>query len=221
MTGTKRTFISVLLVLTFTVILPLNLFAAGSKEPAENSTAETQSPSSGEQQAAGSQAPAATANTAPWYAARLEAEGFSVINPPKALPPFTVDTLDGKTASLQNVLGKVVVLNFWATWCPPCRMEMPSFEILHKELQGLPFTFFAISVGERKDTVTNFLKDNPYTFPIYLNSDGRLGQMFASRGIPTTYILNKQGQAIAGIIGAHMYDTPEMIQLMRDLAEKL
>lgn len=159
--------------------------------------------------------------TAPWYADLLKAQGFTPIDPPRELPAFTVATMNDGTSSLKDVSGKVVLLNFWATWCPPCRVEMPSMQTLYDELKGQAFTIYAVSVGEAKNTVSKFIDETKYTFPVYLDPGNRLGGQFASRGIPTSYLLDKQGRAIAGVIGAKMYDTPEMIALMRSLAERL
>jgi len=160
-------------------------------------------------------------NTAPWYSDLIKAQGFTPIDPPRELPAFTVGTMNDGNSSLKDVAGKVVLLNFWATWCPPCRVEMPSMQTLYDQLKNLPFTIYAISVGESKNTVSKFIAETKYTFPVYLDPSNRLAGQFASRGIPTSYLLDKQGRAIGGVIGAKMYDSPEMIALMRSLAERL
>ncbi len=158
---------------------------------------------------------------APWYASRLEALGFYVFPAPEPLPAFTVKTLAGADASLEVLSGKMVLLNFWATWCPPCKEEMPSIQKLHDEMKGTKFQVFAISVGEKASTVTDFVKASPFTFPMYLDESGAASAPFAGRGIPTTFILDKQGRAIAGIVGSRPYDTPEVFSIFKELAERL
>ena len=168
-----------------------------------------------------SQTVAVNANPAPRWVQLLEVAGFSVFNPPRPLPAFSVTNLDGIPTTIDSVAGKLVLLNFWATWCPPCRAEMPSIQNLQDELSAEPFTVFAISVGESATTVRLFLAEFPYTFPMYLDTPNDVGSVFASRGIPTTYILDKQGRALGGFIGSQMYDTPAFLQMMRELIEIL
>lgn len=163
----------------------------------------------------------AVADAAPWYAEPMEALGFYVFPKPEPMPPFEVASLSGGPVGLGDASGKVVLLNFWATWCPPCRSEMPSIQRLGDSMAGLPFTVMAVSVAESASTVRAFLKTNPYTFPIYLDEGGQASSPFVSRGIPTTFVLDKQGRAIAGVIGARSYDDPEVLALFRSLAERL
>lgn len=158
---------------------------------------------------------------APWYGEKLEAMGFYVFPEPQAMPPFSVMGMDGKTIGIDSLAGKVVLLNFWATWCPPCRSEMPTMETLHKFMNGMNFTIAAISVGEKRSTVSSFLAESPYSFPIYLDESGAVSRSFVGQGIPTTYILDKKGRAIAGVIGALSYSEPFVLELFKDLAEKL
>jgi thiol-disulfide isomerase/thioredoxin len=160
-------------------------------------------------------------SAAPWYAERMERLGFYVFPVPEALPPLRVSTLDDKSVGVDLFTGKVTMLNFWATWCPPCRIEMPSMQILYDKTRDVAFDIMAISVGEQKKTVTDFLVQNPYTYPVFLDPSGAQSAPFAGRGIPTTFILDKQGRAIAGLIGSRSYDGPEVVNLFRELAEKL
>lgn len=156
-----------------------------------------------------------------WYAEDLERLGFYVFPAPEPIPPFVVKNLSGQDVALSSLAGKVVLMNFWATWCPPCRTEMPSIQVLHKKLAGKAFEVMAISVAEKPATVKDFLKSNPYDFPMYLDEDGSVSAPFAGRGIPTTFLLDKQGRAIAGFIGARSYDGPEIVALFTELSERL
>lgn len=163
----------------------------------------------------------ASATDAPWYAERFEKLGFFVFPAPEPLPPFSVKTLAGADAGVGALAGKVVLLNFWATWCPPCRSEMPSIQALHEKMRGAAFEVMAISVAEKPAVVRDFLSSNPYSFPLYLDESGDASAPFAGRGIPTTFVLDKQGRAIAAVIGARSYDGPEVVALFRELAERL
>jgi thiol-disulfide isomerase/thioredoxin len=156
---------------------------------------------------------------------RLAALGFHVFPTPVELPKLTAKALPdqaGKTGgdlNLATLAGKVTLLNFWATWCPPCKQEMPSIERLSVKLKGTAFRVAAISVGEKTATVRDFIARTGYTFPVYLDADGSLGAAFASQGIPTTYILDKTGKAIAGTVGAREYDGDEIVSILTELAK--
>ena len=163
----------------------------------------------------------AAISNAPWYAERFEKLGFYVFPAPEPLPSFSVRSMTGVDTGVAALPGKVVLLNFWATWCPPCRAEMPSIQVLHEKLRGTAFEVMAISVAEKASTVRDFLKSNPYTYTMYLDESGAASTPFAGRGIPTTFVLDKQGRAIAGIVGARSYDGPEVVSLFRELAERL
>ena len=163
---------------------------------------------------------AASTAEKPWYAARFEALGFHVFPEPIALEDFSTEALGGGSVSMSSLKGKVVLLNFWATWCPPCRLEMPSIETLWKRMKGKDFTVMAVSVGETKATVQKFIASEKYSFPIFLDPKSELGSAFNARSIPTTYIVDKEGRVIGGIVGSRMYDGPEVIALFEDLASK-
>jgi thiol-disulfide isomerase/thioredoxin len=150
----------------------------------------------------------------------MEKLGFFVFPAPVDVGDFTVETLGGGSSTLSSAKGKIVLLNFWATWCPPCRAEMPSIEALWKKTKGKAFTVFAISVGEEKATVKAFIDEQKISYPIFLDPTGRLGAAFNASSIPTTYIMDKTGKAIAGVQGSREYDGPEVMALFSDLAAK-
>jgi len=144
---------------------------------------------------------ASSANESQAWKKALQDVGFTVFPEAQALPVINVPGLDGKYINIKDFSGSYVVLNFWATWCPPCKAEMPSMETFYNTFKNNKLTIFAISTGEKPDTVKSFIKANPHSFPIGLDSSGQLGAIFAGRGIPTTYIINPEGKAIAGTIG--------------------
>ncbi len=162
-----------------------------------------------------------TSASKPWYSDRFESLGFYVFPSPVEIPSFSVQPRAGGPALVPSALkGKITLLNFWATWCPPCREEMPSIEKLAASLKGESFAVAAISVKEDAKTVDGFLKQYPYTFPIYLDTSGSASGNFVTRGIPTTFVLDKEARAIAAIVGSRPYDEPEVIALFRDLARR-
>ncbi|MGO8692112.1 MAG: TlpA disulfide reductase family protein [Rectinemataceae bacterium] len=164
-------------------------------------------------------APAA-AQGKPWYAARLESLGFTVFPKPVPVDDFAAEALAGGSVKLSQERGKVILLNFWATWCPPCQKEMPAIESLWKKTKAADFTVMGISVGEEPGTVKDFIARKGYSYPIFVDPQGRLGTAFGARSIPTTYVIDKSGQAIAGIIGGAPYDGAEAASIFAELAAK-
>jgi peroxiredoxin len=160
------------------------------------------------------------AHVKPWYASGLERLGFTVFPKPQALDYFTVQALGGSSVGLNDLKGKIVLLNFWATWCPPCRAEMPAIDKLWKKTKDRAFTVMGVSVGEEPSTVKDFIAQQGYSYPIFVDPSGALGTAFGARSIPTTYILDKSGAAIAGNVGGASYDSAEAISFFMELASR-
>ena len=109
-----------------------------------------------------------------------------------AAPDFTVSLADGSEFTLSEQQGKVVLLNFWATWCGPCVREMPSFERL-KEDYGEDVVILAVNCMEYADTVTAFIEENGYTFPIAIDEEGTVSARYPTQGIPYTLVIDGEG----------------------------
>ncbi len=109
---------------------------------------------------------------------------------------FTLTALNGKTYSLSGLRGRVVLLNFWATWCPPCRKEMPDMEKLYREFENKGFTVLAVS-DEERDTVSGFLEKQRYTFPILLDPGRKVHEAFGVEGIPKSFLFDREGKLVA------------------------
>jgi len=141
---------------------------------------------------------------------------------PKPAPALKLKGLDGKTHDLAQLRGRVVLINYWATWCPPCRREMPSMERLTQALKGEPFVVLAVDVGEDADTIETFTGqlDTEPTFPILLDSRSRAMQAWKVAGLPTTFLVDKQGRIVASAIGGREFDHPDIIQAIRNLLGK-
>jgi thiol-disulfide isomerase/thioredoxin len=130
--------------------------------------------------------------------------------------------MDEEKHSLNDLHGKVVLLNFWATWCPPCRREMPSMERLYQKFNGENFTVIAINQMEDGDHVfayTGQLDVDP-TFTILFDKDSKVSNNYQVSGLPTTYLIDKQGNIRYRAIGGREFDHPEVekqiLQLMQE-----
>lgn len=150
----------------------------------------------------------------------LSSLGFYVYDQPIDLPiAAPIPALTGEPVKVSDFTGNITFLNFWATWCPPCRAEMPSIERLYQQMSGTNFRIVAVNASEHRSQVASFIKKNKYTFPIYLDESNALSSIFAARGLPSTYLVNKEGKVIAVRIGAMEYDQAELIKLLKELAD--
>ena len=145
--------------------------------------------------------------------------GFRVFQEPIEAPGFSLNDLEGNQVSLSDFRGKLVFLNFWATWCPPCRAEMPSMQTLHEELAEEEFTILAVDLQESKRDVADFIAENGFTFPVLLDTRGQVGSQYGARSIPTTYLIDKNGMAIAYLIGSRMWDETVVYETFRELMQ--
>jgi len=117
-------------------------------------------------------------------------------------PDFSTLNIKGEKVSLSQYRGKVVILNFWASWCPPCKEEMPSMELLHQKFKDQGLVMLAVNVEENgQEAVTQFLQKNPYSFPILLDEDATIQNTYGVFRFPETFIIDKNGVIIEKIIG--------------------
>jgi thiol-disulfide isomerase/thioredoxin len=112
------------------------------------------------------------------------------------MPDFTLKDLSGADVSLAETVGanKVVAINFWASWCGPCRLEMPGFEKLYQKKHQEGFVLLAINEDEKPDEMTTYLRDKPVTFPVLIDKDGALMKRFKVAALPTTILVNQKGE---------------------------
>lgn len=134
---------------------------------------------------------------------------------------FVLADIDGKKRRLSDLRGKVVLVNFWATWCPPCRREMPSIERLAHALQGADFEILAVNVAENPDEVFGFTSTLGLipTFPIVFDKDSTVLKAWPVRGLPTTFVLDKQGRIAYRAVGGREFDDPEILAQLRTLLD--
>jgi peroxiredoxin len=146
----------------------------------------------------------------------LEAMGMAKV-PPKAAPDFTLPSTDGRQVSLQQYRGKVVFLNFWATWCIPCREEMPALERLHQTYQAQDLAIISIDLKESADQVKAFLQKHNLSFPSLLDQNGSVFRDYLVVGMPTTYLIGRDGTILARGVGGRDWTRAEALQLIQEL----
>jgi len=135
-------------------------------------------------------------------------------------PDFTLADLNGRRMRLEDLRGKVVFLNFWATWCPPCILEMPTMEKLHQEFGGKGLVILAVNFRENPEQVKAFLKQHQLTFTTLLDPKGKVFELYQAWSLPTTTIVNKKGQAVGKVIGYRDWHKPEMKEFFRRLLDE-
>lgn len=142
---------------------------------------------------------------------------FEVSDTPTALPPLTMEAPDGRTIGMDHFGGKVVLLNFWATWCAPCLREMPSLDRLQKELGGETFTVVALSQDRGgRDVAGRFLeKLGLRDLAPYADPTGAAAVALGVTGLPTTVLIDVHGREIGRLTGAAEWDSPEAKALIR------
>jgi peroxiredoxin len=133
-------------------------------------------------------------------------------------PDFTLPGLNGGLISLSDFKGNVVLVNVWATWCPPCVHEMPSMEKLHQQFKDENFKILAVSIDlSGAKAVAPFMKKHNLTFEALIDPAGTIQIAYGVYGIPQSFIINKQGNIIKKIIGPIDWATPEIFRFLRDL----
>jgi len=125
-------------------------------------------------------------------------------------PDFTVVSLEGESVTLSELRGRTVVLNFWASWCAPCRYEMPLLQATYEAYGADGLVVLAVNMGEERRRVEGFAEDMVATFPVFGDEETRVGSLYRVRGAPTTYFIDRDGvvrqryvgQLTAGILGS-------------------
>jgi peroxiredoxin len=120
---------------------------------------------------------------------------------PTMPPDFNGRTADGSDLSLASLKGKVVLLNFWATWCLECRPEMPAFERLHREFSAQGLAVVGINAREETSTIRKYAKELGLTFPLISDPTGKINSAYGVIGLPTTFLIGRDGRAVALAIG--------------------
>jgi thiol-disulfide isomerase/thioredoxin len=132
-------------------------------------------------------------------------------------PSLTLKDPDGRLHDLADYRGKVLLVNFWATWCAPCREELPSLERLGDALRGRPFEILAVNVAEGESRVRRFLTDVPLRLPILLDRDGNAQRAWGVRGLPATFLLDPEGAIRCWYLGELDWAQPQILRTVESL----
>ncbi|GBR74441.1 disulfide reductase TlpA-like family [Candidatus Termititenax aidoneus] len=134
---------------------------------------------------------------------------------------FTVPLADGGTRHIQELSGKVLFLNFWASWCGPCAYEMPSMERLYQKFKTQGLEMLAINYKDEPEVVRAFMAKHKLSFPAGLDLSGRITtRLYGVSAFPTTYIIDRQGRIITRVIGSIEWDTPEIMAALDALLKQ-
>ena len=160
-----------------------------------------------------------TATATPMPQSEEQIDASTIAKDGTVAPDFTVEMFDGSKIKLSELRGKVVLVNFWATWCPPCREELTRVQ---KEIidgfAGEEFVFLPISRGEELHTVAAFRKRMGYTFPMGLDPDQRIFRRYATNYIPRNFLINREGKVVLASIG---YDKGEFAHLIKAIEKTI
>ena len=134
-------------------------------------------------------------------------KALEVIRLPDVAPPdFALTSLDGDSITLGDLKGKVALINFWATWCPHCKGQMPSMERIYRKLKDKGFTILAVNIMENLETVKKFARKYDLSFPVLLDRRGEVAAKYGANALPTTIIIDMEGKAVGIVIGPRKWD---------------
>lgn len=133
--------------------------------------------------------------------------------------PFELTTLDGKIVKSSELAGKVVLVNFWATWCGPCKEEMPSLARLQQQLDPAHFVMLTITTDLQRQGIAHFLSQLGVSLPVLFDEDQEVSRSFMVRGLPTTIVITRNGSLAGRAVGPRAWDSPEAVAVMQQMME--
>ncbi len=136
---------------------------------------------------------------------------------PQQAPDFALPDMDGRVHRLSDYRGRPVIVNFWATWCPPCRRELPSMNRAWARLRDEGIVMLAVNVGETEEQIFPFMADYPIDFPVLLDLEGEVIEQWPVRGIPTTFVIDPEGRIVYRAIGGREWDDERLLDAVRAL----
>jgi len=143
--------------------------------------------------------------------------GVKPVGPGLKAPDFTLRDISGKTVSLKDFKGKLILLNFWATWCTPCRWEMPEMQALYQVYKDQGFVIVAVSLDKEAEAVARFVKEAKLTYPILLDSDFQAARAYRVPGPPTTFLIGPDGEVKGIVLGPKPWGGQEALRLIAQL----
>jgi cytochrome c biogenesis protein CcmG, thiol:disulfide interchange protein DsbE len=149
----------------------------------------------------------APASAAPALQALIKPLDLVAYRPGTKPPDFSGPTVESQSLSLSQLRGKVVVVNFWASWCHECRPEMPALEQLHREFAGRGLAIIGINARENAETIRRYAKEVGLSFPLVLDPDGKINTLYGVIGLPATFVIGRDGRAVAFAIGARKWES--------------
>ncbi|MBI4527049.1 MAG: TlpA family protein disulfide reductase [Deltaproteobacteria bacterium] len=135
-------------------------------------------------------------------------------------PQFTLPNLEGGKVGLKDFRGKLLMLNFWASWCVPCREEMPAMERLYQRYKDLGFVILGVNVKDQKKSALSFVRELKITFPIAFDPEGEVGLLYGAWGLPTTYLIDNKGIALARAWGPAEWYSPGARELIKKILDQ-
>ncbi|MDX1697346.1 MAG: TlpA disulfide reductase family protein [Thiohalobacterales bacterium] len=148
------------------------------------------------------------------------AQGLSAIPGEVMAPDFELTDTEGRVHRLSDYRGKTVIINFWTTWCPPCREEIPSMNRAWHKMKQDDVVILAINMGESDDTIFIFTADYPADFPLLMDEDGAVIEQWPVKGLPTTYVVAPDGRIAYRAIGGREWDEPGLMDRIRALGSQ-
>jgi peroxiredoxin len=134
---------------------------------------------------------------------------FQIYAKPSPAPDFSLENLQGKMVDIRHYRGQVVLINFWATWCPHCRQESPCFEKLFNQYSAKGLVIFRINTKENPETVAKFVKKESLNVPVLLDKIGKVGRLFGLWAHPTSYLIDRRGMVRYRTVGPVDWTGPE------------
>jgi len=160
----------------------------------------------------------------PVWANQQSFENMGITRPrtEKSAPDFSLQDIKGNRVSLEDFRGKTILLNFWATWCQPCKEELPSMQRLYEALSSQGVEVVAISIDRKNfDRIKEYAKEYKLTFPILWDPEQKVRKHYFIMGLPTTYLIGPEGKLRGFASGARAWDSPDSIQALTSLKEKM
>lgn len=133
--------------------------------------------------------------------------------------PFELTTLEGKVVKLSDLAGKVVLVNFWATWCGPCKEEMPSLARLQQQLDPARFVLLTVTTDLQRQGIAQFLSHLGVTLPVLFDEDQEVSRSFMVRGLPTTVVIARDGTLVGRAVGPRAWDSQDVVAVLRQMME--